>query len=185
MRGRGGRSSTRTRRRTHHADAAGRAGQGRRLGADDIVGRDIVEARGGRVVRMPLAPGFSTTELIEQVRRRSDAWPDDSSDFRRSTLPHALLAPPCRCSAGDARPGHAGAVTAGLTPAAKALAARRRLRAAGAGVTAPRRADRQGRRADHRGRAVLLRALEGASDAARSSMRCSRCRRFRSIRTAA
>ena len=30
--------------------------------ADDaIVGRDIVEARGGRVVRMPLEPGYSTT----------------------------------------------------------------------------------------------------------------------------
>ena len=38
-------------------------------GEDDIVGRDIVEARGGRVVRMPLSPGFSTTTLIEKARR--------------------------------------------------------------------------------------------------------------------
>jgi D-glycero-beta-D-manno-heptose 1-phosphate adenylyltransferase len=37
-------------------------------GADNIVGRDVVEARGGRVVRMALAEGFSTTGLIERVR---------------------------------------------------------------------------------------------------------------------
>ncbi len=36
---------------------------------DNIVGRDIVEGRGGRVVRMELAPGFSTTKLIEKVRK--------------------------------------------------------------------------------------------------------------------
>jgi rfaE bifunctional protein nucleotidyltransferase chain/domain len=35
---------------------------------DAIVGRDIVEARGGRVVRMPVEPGFSTTALIEVAR---------------------------------------------------------------------------------------------------------------------
>lgn len=38
-------------------------------GPDNIVGRDVVEARGGRVVRIDLAPGFSTTALIEKVRR--------------------------------------------------------------------------------------------------------------------
>jgi len=37
-------------------------------GPNDIVGRDIVEARGGRVVRIELAPGFSTTKLIEKIR---------------------------------------------------------------------------------------------------------------------
>ena len=37
-------------------------------GANDIIGRDVVEARGGRVVRMPLAPGHSTSELIRRVR---------------------------------------------------------------------------------------------------------------------
>ena len=37
-------------------------------GPDDIVGRDVVEARGGRVVRVDLAPGYSTTELIRRVR---------------------------------------------------------------------------------------------------------------------
>ena len=35
---------------------------------DAIVGRDIVEARGGRVVRVPLEPGRSTTALIEKLR---------------------------------------------------------------------------------------------------------------------
>jgi rfaE bifunctional protein nucleotidyltransferase chain/domain len=38
-------------------------------GPDNIVGRDVVEARGGRVVRIDLAPGFSTTKLIEKIRR--------------------------------------------------------------------------------------------------------------------
>ena len=37
-------------------------------GADNIVGRDLVEARGGRVVRMKLAPGYSTTSLVDKVR---------------------------------------------------------------------------------------------------------------------
>ncbi len=37
-------------------------------GPDNIVGRDIVEARGGRVVRVELSPGYSTTELIRRVR---------------------------------------------------------------------------------------------------------------------
>lgn len=33
-----------------------------------IVGRDVVEGRGGRVVRVPIEAGFSTTELIARVR---------------------------------------------------------------------------------------------------------------------
>jgi D-beta-D-heptose 7-phosphate kinase/D-beta-D-heptose 1-phosphate adenosyltransferase len=37
-------------------------------GPDNIVGRDIVEARGGRVVRVELAKGFSTTELVRRAR---------------------------------------------------------------------------------------------------------------------
>jgi rfaE bifunctional protein nucleotidyltransferase chain/domain len=37
-------------------------------GPDNIVGRDIVEARGGRVVRVELEPGHSTTDLISRVR---------------------------------------------------------------------------------------------------------------------
>ncbi len=38
--------------------------------ADDaIVGRDIVEARGGRVVRVTIEPGYSTTSILERIRR--------------------------------------------------------------------------------------------------------------------
>jgi D-beta-D-heptose 7-phosphate kinase/D-beta-D-heptose 1-phosphate adenosyltransferase len=37
--------------------------------ADRIVGRDTVEASGGRVVLIPVEPGHSTTALIEKVRR--------------------------------------------------------------------------------------------------------------------
>ena len=37
-------------------------------GEHDIVGRDVVEGRGGRVVRIDLAPGHSTTELIRKAR---------------------------------------------------------------------------------------------------------------------
>jgi rfaE bifunctional protein nucleotidyltransferase chain/domain len=36
---------------------------------DAIVGRDIVEARGGRVVRLPVQAGHSTTAMIERARR--------------------------------------------------------------------------------------------------------------------
>lgn len=35
---------------------------------DAIVGRDTVEARGGRVVRVPIEAGFSTTEIIRKVK---------------------------------------------------------------------------------------------------------------------
>jgi len=36
---------------------------------DAIVGRDIVEARGGRVVRVALEAGQSTTAIIDRIRR--------------------------------------------------------------------------------------------------------------------
>jgi D-beta-D-heptose 7-phosphate kinase/D-beta-D-heptose 1-phosphate adenosyltransferase len=38
---------------------------------DRIVGADIVEARGGRVVRVPLVTGFSTSALVERLRAPS------------------------------------------------------------------------------------------------------------------
>jgi D-glycero-beta-D-manno-heptose 1-phosphate adenylyltransferase len=37
--------------------------------ADAIVGRDVVEARGGRVVRVPIEAGHSTSALVEKIRR--------------------------------------------------------------------------------------------------------------------
>ena len=36
--------------------------------ADRIIGRDVVESRGGRVIRIDFAPGFSTTAMIEKIR---------------------------------------------------------------------------------------------------------------------
>ncbi len=37
-------------------------------GPDAIIGRDLVESRGGRVVRVPLAEGYSTSAIIEKIR---------------------------------------------------------------------------------------------------------------------
>jgi rfaE bifunctional protein nucleotidyltransferase chain/domain len=37
---------------------------------DAIVGRDIVEGRGGRVVRVPVERGYSTSAIIEKIRAR-------------------------------------------------------------------------------------------------------------------
>jgi len=36
---------------------------------DAVVGRDIVEARGGRVVRVPIEAGHATTAIIDRIRR--------------------------------------------------------------------------------------------------------------------
>ena len=36
--------------------------------ADQIVGRDVVEGRGGRVVRVPVESGYSTTRLVDRMR---------------------------------------------------------------------------------------------------------------------
>jgi len=37
--------------------------------ADQIVGRDVVEARGGRVVRVTVEPGHSTTAILARIRQ--------------------------------------------------------------------------------------------------------------------
>lgn len=37
-------------------------------GENAIVGRDIVEARGGRVVRVPVEQGYSTSGIVEKIR---------------------------------------------------------------------------------------------------------------------
>jgi len=36
--------------------------------ADRIVGRETVEARGGRVVRMPIEPGWSTSAILAKIK---------------------------------------------------------------------------------------------------------------------
>ena len=40
---------------------------------DAIVGREVVEACGGRVVRVALAPGYSTTTILDRVRAAAGA----------------------------------------------------------------------------------------------------------------
>lgn len=42
---------------------------------DAIVGRDIVEARGGKVVRVPIESGHSTTSILEKICERRFAGP--------------------------------------------------------------------------------------------------------------
>ena len=39
--------------------------------AGEIVGSDVVKRRGGRVVRVPLVGGFSTTQLIQRIARHA------------------------------------------------------------------------------------------------------------------
>jgi rfaE bifunctional protein nucleotidyltransferase chain/domain len=36
-----------------------------------MIGRDIVEARGGQVVRVPFEAGYSTTRIIEKIREQT------------------------------------------------------------------------------------------------------------------
>ncbi len=46
---------------------------------DRIVGRSVVEARGGRVVRVQVAPGHSSTRLIERMRQAGSAADRDDA----------------------------------------------------------------------------------------------------------
>ncbi len=39
-------------------------------GPSEIVGREEVEAAGGRVVRVQIEPGYSTTEIVRRIRRK-------------------------------------------------------------------------------------------------------------------
>jgi D-beta-D-heptose 7-phosphate kinase/D-beta-D-heptose 1-phosphate adenosyltransferase len=40
---------------------------------DAIVGRDVVEARGGRVVRVPVEAGYSTSAIVRKIRETHDS----------------------------------------------------------------------------------------------------------------
>ncbi len=37
---------------------------------DDVVGRDVVEKQGGKVVILPFVSGYSTSSLVDRIRRR-------------------------------------------------------------------------------------------------------------------
>ena len=39
-------------------------------GEESIIGRDVVEARGGKVVRVPFATGYATTRIIQKIRKQ-------------------------------------------------------------------------------------------------------------------
>ncbi|MGB6684060.1 MAG: D-glycero-beta-D-manno-heptose 1-phosphate adenylyltransferase [Candidatus Acidiferrum sp.] len=41
--------------------------------SDQIVGREEVEAAGGRVVSIPVVPGYSTTEILRKIREGAPA----------------------------------------------------------------------------------------------------------------
>jgi D-beta-D-heptose 7-phosphate kinase/D-beta-D-heptose 1-phosphate adenosyltransferase len=47
---------------------------------DQVAGREEVEAGGGRVVSIPLAPGYSTTNLVQRIRNGGAIVPAATSD---------------------------------------------------------------------------------------------------------
>jgi rfaE bifunctional protein nucleotidyltransferase chain/domain len=48
-------------------------------GLGEVVGREEVEAAGGRVASIPLAPGYSTTRLLQRIRKAATVE-DQSAD---------------------------------------------------------------------------------------------------------
>ena len=46
---------------------------------DQVAGREEVEAAGGRVISIPLAPGYSTTNLLEKIRKAASVPSDVAS----------------------------------------------------------------------------------------------------------
>jgi rfaE bifunctional protein nucleotidyltransferase chain/domain len=49
-------------------------------GHNEVVGREEVEAAGGRVVSIPLAPGYSTTSLVQKIRKAGPAIDSGTPD---------------------------------------------------------------------------------------------------------
>ena len=47
-------------------------------GENEIVGREEVQAAGGRVVSIPLEPGYSTSAIIEKIRATRKASPSST-----------------------------------------------------------------------------------------------------------
>ena len=131
--------------------------------ADDaIVGRDIVEARGGRVVRVPIEPGYSTTA---HHRAKIQRGPLDWNVVPTSTLSifGPSSRPPITRSGMDVprargvRPDTAPRKALFVAAAAHGVAARRR---------AVRRPDRRRPRAGGRRRPLLPVGARRAVDAA-------------------
>jgi rfaE bifunctional protein nucleotidyltransferase chain/domain len=49
---------------------------------DEVVGREQVESAGGRVVSIPLTPGYSTTSLLGKIRKAATAPAGEAADRR-------------------------------------------------------------------------------------------------------
>jgi rfaE bifunctional protein nucleotidyltransferase chain/domain len=49
-------------------------------GPNEVVGREEVEAAGGQVVSIPLAPGYSTTSLLQKIRKASPTPEERAAD---------------------------------------------------------------------------------------------------------
>lgn len=49
---------------------------------DEVAGREEVEAAGGRVISIPLAQGYSTTSLLEKIRKAIANSPEDAANRR-------------------------------------------------------------------------------------------------------
>jgi D-glycero-beta-D-manno-heptose 1-phosphate adenylyltransferase len=47
---------------------------------DEVAGREEVEAAGGRVISIPLAQGYSTTSLVQRIRKAEAAPSNDADD---------------------------------------------------------------------------------------------------------
>ena len=72
--------------------------------ADQIVGRDTVEARGGRVILEPVEPGYSTTRIIEKVNRAHGSTPSSQGTKTFRFCHFVPLWPLCE-AVGTSRPG--------------------------------------------------------------------------------
>jgi D-beta-D-heptose 7-phosphate kinase/D-beta-D-heptose 1-phosphate adenosyltransferase len=49
-------------------------------GPNEVVGRQEVEASGGRVVSIPLTPGYSTSSLLQKIRKAASSIDDAAAD---------------------------------------------------------------------------------------------------------
>jgi rfaE bifunctional protein nucleotidyltransferase chain/domain len=49
-------------------------------GLNEVVGREEVEAAGGRVVSIALVPGYSTSNLVEKIRKAAVPFEDQAAD---------------------------------------------------------------------------------------------------------
>jgi rfaE bifunctional protein nucleotidyltransferase chain/domain len=47
---------------------------------DQIIGREEVEAAGGQVISVPVAPGYSTTVILQKIRAGADGQPNATAN---------------------------------------------------------------------------------------------------------